>query len=85
MTEEDLYESLNSAKIFHDQLLKTIAIAYELLRLSYNEVMELPLKDFYALLKIRSEEEKRKSEYMKQQQQSSMNSLASSSKKFSYK
>ena len=85
MTDKDLYESFESGRIFHEQLLNTISIAQELLKLNYLEVMNLPLKDFYSLLKIRSEEEKKKAEYLNQQQQASMKSLKSNNKKFSYK
>lgn len=85
MTDQDLYESFESGRRFHEQLLSTISIAQELLKLNYLEVMNLPLQDFYALLKIRSDEERKKAEYLKQQQQSSLQSLNSNNKKFSYK
>lgn len=46
--------------------------------------MRMPLKDFYALLRIKSEEEKQKQEYMRQQQMRSTNQLKSQDTKIKY-
>lgn len=35
----------------------------------YNDIMKMPLKDFYDLLRIRSEEERRRAEAIKEQQE----------------
>lgn len=84
MTEEDLIESMEYSSRFHEQLLNTISIAYHLLRMNYHQIMNLPLKDFYTLLRIRSEEEREKNEYLKQQQQSAMQNINSSNKRIKY-
>lgn len=52
----------------HKQLLSTIAVSKEYLGMSYEAIYKMPLRDFFDLLKIRSEEERRKAEYLKQQQ-----------------
>lgn len=72
---------MRQSAIFHHQLLNTISIAQELLKMNYLEVMNLPLKDFYTLLRIRSEEEKQKAEYLKQQQQNSLRSMNTTSRR----
>lgn len=85
MTRDDLLESMVNAAKFHEDLLNYISLGSELLHLSYNEIREMPLKDFKSLLRIKGEEAKRKQEYLQQQQQASMQSLNSKNKKISFK
>nr|DAE84899.1 MAG TPA: hypothetical protein [Caudoviricetes sp.] len=60
---------------FHNELLTTISVAKEFLGLSYHDIMCMPLKDFYGLLRIKSREEKQKQEYLQRQQANNMNQL----------
>lgn len=69
---------------FRKQLMQTIAISNEFIGLNYHEIMKLPLKEFYYLLRIKGEEEKKKQEYLKQQQSADNMNLRTQSEKFKY-
>ena len=80
-----MYDKGVQAVTFHKQLLSTISVSKDLLGLTYEDIMRMPVKDFYTLLKIKSEEERKKQQYLQQQQQQSMQSLQSQNKKISFK
>lgn len=68
LTPEDAIEMGLRAHEAHQQLLSTIAVSKEYLGMSYDTIRKMPLRDFFDLLKIRSEEERRKAEYLHEQQ-----------------
>lgn len=72
---QDYDEIAVRAYRFHNELLSTISVAKEFLGLSYHDIMRMPLKDFYSLLRIKSREEKQKQEYLQKQQTNNMNQL----------
>ena len=66
---EDLLDIADKSKQFHDQLISTISACKEFLGLNYYEIMKLPLKTFYSLLKARRKEEDLKKDYLAKEQQ----------------
>lgn len=48
--------------------------------MSYDAIMKMPLKDFYSILRIRSNEERKKQEYLQKQQQQQLADLKSNTK-----
>ena len=68
------------AEKFHKKIINEIAISKELLGLGYNDIMKMPLKDFYDMLKFKSEMEKKRQESLRQQQQQAQAQIRSLNK-----
>ena len=64
--------------------MSTISVSKDLLGLTYEQILKMPLKEFYSLLKIRAQAEKEKSEYIKQQQQEASSKMKSQNKKIKF-
>ena len=84
LTLHDYDEISIRASRFHYELLTTISVAKEFLGLDYNNIMKMPLKDFYTLLRIKNREEKQKQEYLQKQQMANMGQLRSRETKIKF-